>query len=358
MLEIKKWSEIKDRFRDGLILGNGASIAVHDGFGYESLYREAQQRKFLDETAISVFKAFGKDQYDFELVLRRLWYARQVNEALGLSGNAVEKVDDAYQAIRKALIETVRDTHVGYEDASQYFDPIAKFVQGFRTVLSLNYDLVLYWALMYGNNVKLGKYRDCFRYDTSGRLVLDSDWEKYREDGGTTLCFYPHGNLVLGRTVADDELKVKAGGSNLLETVFEKWQAGDVLPVFVCEGTSEQKQRSINGSSYLRQVQSKAFDEIRESIVIYGWRMGPQEQHIIEQILESKPKALAISVRGDNQETVRRANELFSGKIESLVFFDANSPGAWAKSDGSTERQQAEWKTDLKGILAKLRGQR
>jgi hypothetical protein len=352
---IQQWSEIADRFRDGLILGNGASIAIHPGFHYQSLLDEAQKRELLDADTVAVFKAFGSNQHDFELVMRRLWYARQVNEALKLSGEPVDRVDMSYQTVRRALIETVRATHVAYENAAPYFDPIARFAKRFRTVLSLNYDLILYWALLYGNREKLGSFRDCFHYDGSGRLVLDRDWTEYRDDSDTTLCFYPHGNLVLARTAADEEVKLQAGGSKLLDAILKHWESGEVLPIFVCEGTTEQKQRSISGSSYLRQIESKAFDEIGESIVIYGWSMGPQEQHISDRIVARRPKALAISVRNGNEQTIRRAKELFAGEIEDLVFFDAQSPGAWANSDGSRGREEAEIMVEVLAAIERFK---
>jgi len=339
---IQQWSEIADRFRDGLILGNGASIAIHAGFHYQSLLDEAQRHEFLDADTLAVFKAFGSNQHDFELVLRRLWYARQVNEALKLSGEPVDRVDISYQKVRRALIETVRVTHVTYDKAAPHFDSIARFARRFRTVLSLNYDLILYWALMYGNREKLGNFRDCFRYNGSGHLVLDRDWTEYRNGSETTLCFYPHGNLLLARTTEGEEVKLQAGNSKLLDAILSNWESAEVLPIFVCEGTAEQKQRSISGSSYLSRVASKAFDEIGESIVIFGWSMGPQEQHIIERIIARRPKALAISVRNGNEQIVRRANELFADKVEDLVFFDAQSPGVWANSDGSREREESE----------------
>jgi hypothetical protein len=218
-------------------------------------------------------------------------------------------------------------------------------------VLSLNYDLILYWALLYGNREKLGNFRDCFHYGGSGRLVLDRNWSGYRDGGDTTLYFYPHGNLALARTTEAEEVKLRAGGSNLLDVILENWASGEVLPIFVCEGMAEQKQRSISGSSYLSQVESKAFDEIGESIVIYGWSMGSQEKHIIDRIVARRPKALAISVRNGNEQIIRRANELFAGEVEDLVFFDAQSPGAWANSDGLSEKEEAEI---MAGVLAAL----
>lgn len=352
--EIQTWSEIQGDFSDTLLLGNGASIAVHQGFRYDSLYQEAVKRNKLGDAA-AVFKAFGEEVHDFELVLRRLWYAKRVYEALKLPAESIERTETAYAQVRNALIRIVQETHVSYDDASMHFDPIARFVGRFRTVFSLNYDLVLYWALMYGRSENLLSVADCFHYDKdSGSLVSDPSFSAYREDADT-LCFYPHGNLVLARTIDELEVKVRAGGGKLLETIVKTWERGASAPLFVCDGTSEEKQRSIFGSTYLGQVYSRAFSQIQDNVVIYGWSMGKQDQHILDQVLLQKPRAVAVSIRNKNADTIRRAVELFEDSVDRLVFFDSDSPGAWNNSDGAKEREEEDNSNRLKEILASLR---
>jgi len=45
---ISNWGEIRDDFTDKLLLGNGASRAVWDGFKYPSLYEEAKKAGRID----------------------------------------------------------------------------------------------------------------------------------------------------------------------------------------------------------------------------------------------------------------------------------------------------------------------
>lgn len=347
--EIHAWSDIQADFTDTLLLGNGASIAVHSGFRYQNLYAEAVRLEVLGDAA-PVFQAFGRDVFDFELVLRRLWYARQVNEALKAPAGSVEIATEAYAKVRRALIDIVQATHVKYDNAAPHFDPIARFARRFRTVLSLNYDLILYWSMMYGQNEDLLKFADCFHYDKAGNLVLNHSFSEYRANGAT-LCFYPHGNLSLARTSNDSEVKITAGAGKLLEVIVEAWEGGGRSPLFVCEGTHEQKQRSIFASTYLGQIYAHAFGEIRSSVVIYGWSMGENDQHIVDQILLQKPEAIAVSVREKNPETIKRAVELFEPHVQRLVFFDSASPGAWNNSDGTKEREDKEWNDALREML-------
>ncbi|MGH8604113.1 MAG: DUF4917 family protein, partial [Gammaproteobacteria bacterium] len=139
-INIFRWSEIRDRFQESLIVGNGGSVAVDPSFAYPTLFEAARRANHLTERVTDVFGRFGTN--DFELVLRRLWQATLVNQALDIPAGPVEQ---AYREVRTALIATIRDTHVTYEAALPHLSSIYRFMQGFRTVVSLNYDLVLYW---------------------------------------------------------------------------------------------------------------------------------------------------------------------------------------------------------------------
>ena len=89
MAKIKLWEDIKEDFEAGsLILGNGASMAVSEKFGYGLLFDEAKKLDHLTKLVQKVFKSF--DVEDFELVLRRLWQAKLVNKALKIEHGKVE----------------------------------------------------------------------------------------------------------------------------------------------------------------------------------------------------------------------------------------------------------------------------
>lgn len=90
MAEVIQWKDIQNRFHQGaLLLGNGASIAVNQCFNYGSLYEKAVELEFLTVEVQMVFDKFKVN--DFELVLRRLWQAKLVNEALNLPRGEVEE---------------------------------------------------------------------------------------------------------------------------------------------------------------------------------------------------------------------------------------------------------------------------
>jgi hypothetical protein len=323
-MAIYQWSEISNNFCDGLLLGNGASIAIHRQFGYPGLFAAAQEHNHITPQVAAVFAAFGVD--DFELVLRRLWQAKVVNETLNI---AAGRVEEAYTQVRTALIETVREVHISHDDASVHLVPIYTFMQNFKTVISLNYDLIVYWAAMQ-SRAKLGSwFKDCFG---KGGVFAD-DWESKRvpyKATGATLFFYPHGNLALARDIDDEEAKISAGGQDLLSRVLEVWEAGGAVPLFVCEGTSEHKVKSIKSSSYLQRVNREVLSAVGPSLVIYGWGLAEQEQHILDGLRRSHCRRIAVSVYRENEAYMRHAEDALMGiGVEEVVFFDSASPGCW-----------------------------
>lgn len=324
MPEIVKWEAVSDHFQDGLLLGNGASMAVHAGFGYKSLFEEACRLGHVSEQAQKVFDSFKTT--DFELVLRRLWHAMLVNEALQVARGPVEA---AYEVVRTALIATIRATHISHAEAKPHLELIYPFMQRFKTVVSLNYDLVVYWAAMLGNGVLGRWFKDAF----IGREFRE-DWEKVREPfgaQGATLFFYPHGNLVLARTIFDSERKIAGDGvDDLLEAILEKWEQGKASPIFVCEGTALHKKKSIESSNYLQTVFREVIARVGESLVIYGWSLSEQDDHIVGQLRRGTVKRVAVSVRNNDIAFAQRVEETLREQgIEDVIFFDSASAGCW-----------------------------
>lgn len=324
MPEIFSWKDLSDRFQDGLLLGNGSSMAVHTGFGYVDLFDEANRLGHITPPVQHVFNSFKTT--DFELVLRRLWQATLVNKALEIPRGTVEK---AYECVRSALIETVRATHITHSEAKPHLELIYPFMKGFKTVISLNYDLIVYWAAMLGNDTLGSWFKDAFN-----GVMFREDWETVRKPfraEGTTLFFYPHGNLALALTSEYREEKIARGGSgDLLDVILDKWETGSVTPIFVCEGTAEHKKNSIECSPYLNTVFREVIPVIGESLVIYGWSLSEQDEHIVRQISRANVQRVAVSVRNNDMAFAQRAEEVIQRyqKIE-VLFFDSSSPGCW-----------------------------
>ncbi|HGJ5898326.1 DUF4917 family protein [Arsenophonus apicola] len=331
--QISDWNAIAQDFVDGngaLLIGNGASRAVDTRFEYISLFKHAK-KKLMTADVQKLFTFFKTK--DFELVLRLVWQATNINQALGISDN---KTRDAYLHIRDCLIEVVREIHPDYQEiAEQTISTIYSFIKQFHTVLSLNYDLILYWAVMYGRDKKDGyEVKDCFI-----NKRFDDDWRRFREplrrnSTNTTLVFYPHGNLMLCRNKIESEYKITVSGedNNLLKSILKQWKTENYVPLFVSEGTATQKINAIKSSNYLNIVYREVLTDLGKKLVIYGWAISEQDQHILDRIKLSKPEKVAVSVYDNDQVYCNKVEQIISDKFGAntdIVFYKSDSSGCW-----------------------------
>lgn len=331
---IHDWKDIKDDYLNAnLIIGNGASIALYEKFHFNSLKEEAENLKLFNDDIAKLFIEFSTS--DFELILRLVWHAKLVNNHLGICDL---KVDSAYENIKNALIQVVKEVHCEHAHIIDQLPNLYQFTKQFSTVVSLNYDLILYWIRMYGNeNVTDGHvFKDCFI--TNGRF--DYDWEKFRQPYGRnqreiTLTFYQHGNLSIFRDAKNVENKIQRDEyNNLLKVITSQWSE-EKIPLFVAEGIGTKKLESIKSSPYLSTIFYEVLPNLitkNENLVIYGWGLGEQETHLIEQIFKQEIGGkVAISTYSKDQNECHRIYLLikkYSKEIE-IDFFDSQSSGCW-----------------------------
>lgn len=334
-LKIYNWSEIEHDFNEGIILGNGASIAFDKRFAYKSLKEKAEELNLITDNCQQVFKYL--DTNDFELVLRMLWHASKVNDALEVSD---DKTRVTYEGVRAALIKAVGEIHAPYQEVRDRLVIAADFMSRFQTVISLNYDVLVYWAILIGNKAAPSKnrFKDCFKDGT-----FNKEWESYRnpyqKNDKATLIFYPHGNLALATHLDGSEIKIVANSKDdLLNTIFNKWRSGYMTPLFVSEGTSVQKARTIQRSPYLSRVYEEVLANLGKNIAIFGWSMGEQDDHLLKALRSGKPEKIAFAVDPNdddlkllsaNIESKLKKFFAFGTKTPSLFFFNRESDGCW-----------------------------
>src|ERR1044071_4899904 len=73
-------------------------------------------------------------------------------------------------------------------------------------------------------------------------------------------------------------------GSRLLDRVIAQWETGQWSPLFVSEGTNEQKLTAIRRSHYLNTVYAEVLPALGQNIVVYGWSMSAHDQHLVDAI--------------------------------------------------------------------------
>jgi hypothetical protein len=328
MYQINDWNNICAEYnRSTLILGNGASIAVSRQFNYQSLLEHAFNNNLLNNEHINELFYFFETN-DFELILRRIWQAHNVNQIFRINNTNLSQV---YEEIRNGLIATVRSIHPSYQEVEPFLNNIYNFIKQFDTIISLNYDLIIYWALMHGLNINDGfSLKDCFI-----NRNFDENWKRFREpiygNRFTSLIFYLHGNLALGKNFHGNEYKIENNGINLLNLILDSWSRMETVPLFISEGTAKQKINSIHNSFYFSTIYREVLPEPKDSLVIYGWGIGPQDLHLLEKLRNCGIRNIAVSVYNNNQDYCQYINATLQrhfGNI-NIQFFDSNSSNCW-----------------------------
>lgn len=295
---------------DTLVIGNGASINIHRSFAYEALKDSAgdEVRKIMEQA----------NEHDFEALLSRLSTALNVLDMYDFEfDDAIEKITQTQNKVKNGLIAAVTSVHpAAYPPLAKKLKPLATFAAQFNTVLSLNYDLLLYWATYSVGSDKPAHFMDCWN---SGSFSFDAP--KYRRTKGSkpVLVFYPHGNLFINATVTGAEQKVASGyGKSLLEVIRESLKERS-FPLFVSEGESEKKLSQIRSSDYLSYVLQKQIKEKSiGSTCFYGCSFNDRDNHIWLPLLEKSDFTVAVVYDDNDQERFRRA--CWSAKVSGSVY--------------------------------------
>jgi hypothetical protein len=328
---LTNWSEIKQKFSSSILLGNGSSISVDPRFSYTLLYEKVKNYSNLNTELLDLFMQY--DTNNFELILRLLLETSQVNKVLRIQDL---KTKEYYLELRKALIETIRIIHPDYDEVKFKLSKIATFLSRFNTVVNLNYDLLIYWAMMAFNAINGTWFKDCFVH---GKFEKDFGFMRKPTAGakGATLVFYPHGSLFLATEPFTGEAKLSSlENKTLLETVLRMWEQENYIPLFVSEGTSKEKFAAITRNNYLNTVYDDVLPRMSKSLLIYGWSLSEQDDHIINAIARQYVDNIAISVYKGNknwEEFCDFTEEKIKNKYKlakcNVYFFDAESPGCW-----------------------------
>lgn len=167
---------------------------------------------------------------DFEMILRLVWQASNVNRSLQIPDN---RTHQAYLNVRNCLIQAVRDIHPEYEQVSDKLPNMYQFLKGFDTVLSLNYDLLIYWTMTYGSDIQDGHlFKDCFLWngifdDVCGDFVILLEsvltpWFSTRMEA------WPCVEMLWSRSSRSTTLEKAC-----LEAILEEWRSEQAVPLFV-----------------------------------------------------------------------------------------------------------------------------
>jgi Domain of unknown function (DUF4917) len=322
--DLADWQKVveTDLRWNGILLGNGSSRAIWDGFSYPSLYEKACSadigNPLLGED-IALFDAF--ETRNFERVLASLKTAGTVAQALGETDADIRA---RYEHIQRALFEAVGSVHVPWDHvAGTPLLRIRSALRAYSAVYSTNYDLIAYWAIMHIDEG--AGFKDLFwgpgnSFDPKNASV----------SGNATLVYYLHGGVHL-RALVDGGTRKHVSELGALLDDFPTSFESDEVPLLISEGSAQDKRDAILRSDYL----SFAYGRLAQhdgGLVIFGQSLGEEDDHLVDVLNSWRPPwhepVIAISIRRtENPDDARVAKLHYADRLPyaDLLFFDPDT---------------------------------
>ncbi len=318
-----------------VLLGNGFSRACKDDiFSYDALYKKADFED-LSPSAHEAFNALGTT--DFEIVIKalrqtallaRVYLQDRPDLFATLVGDA--------KGLQDVLVSTIAQNHPArpQEIAAERYQACRTFLDNFKCVYTLNYDLLLYWALMQDElpAVQSLKFQDGFRNPED-----DTDYVTWdTANAPTQTVHYMHGALHVFD--AGSELRKYTWCNTQVALIDQIKAALDAnrFPLFVAEDTYTAKMERIAHSAYLSKSKS-SFEKIGHDLFVFGFAFGEPDEHILRLVGANRVKQLFVSLYGNpdsetNRKIVERVESIKARRTKyklETYYFDAVSAHVW-----------------------------
>lgn len=338
--KLEDWQDVKKSFPAegrGLLVGNGASIALWSRFQYASLYemaKDATKPGHLCDREVGVFTAL-KTQ-NFESVLSALITAGKIWGIYEKPPQDINDLRESYERVRNSLIRAVKEVHVPPNKVSGSLKThLRQVLAGYEYVYSSNYDLLIYWSMMDDRD----RFKDfVWTRDGDNRQnmfdVSDTDlWDKRKQ---ITKVLFLHGALHLYKNIEGRTFKKLSGEDGNLLDLFDV--RGDAIPLLISEGRSRDKLSAITRNDYLTFAYEQ-FSKHRGSLVVFGHSLTPEfDQHLLDAMQkwnryeqqQAVPtrRMIAVSVRpsGESHAIIDFKNRLSKALSDYEVrFFDSRT---------------------------------
>lgn len=341
-----------------LILGNGFSIAAYESFSYGSLMEQAD---FSDHTELKeIFEALQTS--DFEEVIASLNKASLLLPIFGGNEDIAKAMASEAETLKEILVKAIGGNHPSRpnEISENKYESCRAFLSNFigrprnnlqGKIYTLNYDLLLYWALLHDDDSSMWSEdglgnTDSLKRDDGFRAPYDdpeAEFVTWDANGSNSQnLYFVHGGLHLFDEGADLKKLCweRSGGNPLIEQIREALNSGK-FPLFVSEGSTDEKLKKIRHSGYLnRSLRSlnSAANAAKNAFFIYGHSLAPNDAHILDCLARGSFSELYVSMFGDpsseaNQTLQKRAESIAARRRKdrplSIQYFDATSAHIW-----------------------------
>jgi hypothetical protein len=336
----------KDKRQRHLLLGNGFSRAFDNSiFSYNSL---SDYAKHDGNDSISQLFQITKTS-NFEEAIHSIDIAVEIIKTIQTTDkNLGRKLDRLSSDAKHSLIDAITKLHPEYvyKLTETEIDSCGRFLQTIlgspydSSIISTNYDLLLYWVLMrYGDRHPEIHISDGFTYELDNfnyAEEFDKDehslvWSPKEKQN----IFYLHGALHLFASiegVIKEKYKESAVNSYLMNRI-EKRIHNKQYPIFVTAGNGEEKKQQISRNAYLLNCYTH-LRTIKGSLITYGFSFGDSDTHIIDALNmaanQGKKDCLRSVYIGTFSDNDRAHIESICTKFKAKVnTFDVKSVDVW-----------------------------
>jgi len=319
-----------------LFLGNGFSIACRqDIFVYGKLFERADFTR-LSPSAKKTFEALSTN--DFEKVIKALRDAvRLLSIYKNVPADLKRIMKQDADGLREVLVQTIASSHpeMPSDITDEEYDFCRRFLSQFKTTYTVNYDLLLYWTQMHTAKGVQPDSDDGFRKPEDDFEASYVTWESHQAHEQNT--YYLHGALhVFDAGTEIQKYTWVNTGIRLIEQIRDALNR-EYYPLFVAEGTSDEKLEKIRHSDYLAKAY-RSFSEIQGNLFIYGHSLASNDEHYLKRIEQGKLSAVYIGIYDDpksksNKTIIKRAllmpERRKSTRKLDVYFYDAESAHVW-----------------------------
>jgi hypothetical protein len=255
--------------------------------------------------------------------------------------------------LKKAIIDTIEQIHpkswVPYGSQITY---CARNLNTFRRIYTLNYDLIIYWAILKHNEIfsDTKQFVDGFSHKPRRSPNLLT----YSDSNNKANILYLHGAIHLVTDLNGDTRKICKSKSNAwinLADLIHKLKNSRLLTNYqnlvVLEGTTEKKIKIISQSSYLHKCHQR-LQANTCNIIIYGCSILDNEDeinndsHIWRAVIRSSCNKIYIGIHIDpfsvddfndrkNKIILALENKYCIGDIKRKIeFFRTDTEDIWS----------------------------
>ncbi len=298
--------EIEDK-PASLLLGNGFSVAYDNkSFKYDNLKDKVFEKAFADMDVEEIMlKVSNQPKYLVE-------------------------------CLKKGFINAISTVHPEWA-TDEKKKSCAAFLKHFSKVYTLNYDLLLYWAINSDEELKK-KLFDGFGIQKKDRMP---NWP----NAGRISTFYLHGSLLLQCFKPPEDFAVcprkpaechiakyirpkSSGGLMVIASLIRilKNCADTQYPHFVSESDARQKYSRIKKCTYLKGC-FEALKSESGNLVTYGVSFA-KDRHILEAIKASNVKCCYVGTYGDEKPLQQKVESLKSDS-RTVKFYNTETARVW-----------------------------